>query len=71
MDASGNSSRFSFASGGGWRPIWSAEGRHVLFTSYSAKDLLLLRRAVSGADKEQLVATVPLPSPQQGSAITT
>jgi WD40-like Beta Propeller Repeat len=38
----------------------------VLFTSYSAKDLLLLRRAVSGAEKEQLVATVPLPSSPAG-----
>ena len=66
MDASGNSSRFSFTSGGGWRPIWSANGRHVLFTSYSGKDLLLLRRAISGAEKEQVVATVPLPSVQDG-----
>jgi eukaryotic-like serine/threonine-protein kinase len=66
MDVSGNSSRFSFTSGGAWRPIWSADGRHVLFTSYSGKDLLLLRRPVSGAEKEQVVATVPLPLAQEG-----
>jgi serine/threonine protein kinase/Tol biopolymer transport system component len=59
MEASGATSRFSFASGGATRPIWSADGEHIFFTSFDGERPILLRRAASAAEKEQSVGTVP------------
>ena len=63
MDASGATSRFSFASGGATRPIWSADGEHIFFTAFDGERLLLLRRVASAADKEQIVGTLPIAGP--------
>jgi Tol biopolymer transport system component len=63
MDASGVTSRFSFASGGATRPIWSADGEHIFFTAFDGERLLLLRRVASAADKEQIVGTLPIAGP--------
>ena len=66
MDASGAISRFSFASGGATRPIWSADGEYLFFTSFDGKRPLLLRRVASAADKEQSVGTVPSTGAESG-----
>ena len=66
MDASGAISRFSFASGGATRPIWSADGEHLFFTSFDGERPVLLRRVASAADKEQSVGTVPSTGAESG-----
>ena len=68
MEASGATSRFSFAAGGATRPIWSADGEHIFFTSFDGERPILFRRAASAAEKEQSVGTVPNTGAEFGAA---
>jgi eukaryotic-like serine/threonine-protein kinase len=58
MDAAGGTSRFSFTPGGATGPIWSRDGREILFTSVSDGLIALFRRPTSGTERERLVGTV-------------
>ncbi|MBI4265755.1 MAG: PD40 domain-containing protein [Acidobacteria bacterium] len=55
VDERGSTSRFSF--GGGQSPLWSTDGRHLLYRSNQGS---LVRRIVSGAEKEQEIGTTAL-----------
>jgi eukaryotic-like serine/threonine-protein kinase len=59
MDDRGLAARFSFSSGGGTGPVWSWDGREILFTSVSGEGTTVLRRPTSGLQKERQIATVP------------
>lgn len=56
--ASGDTSRFSFTPAGATRPVWSADGTSISFTSIVGDRLALFRRPVSGAGKERSLGTV-------------
>jgi Tol biopolymer transport system component len=59
MEPTGATSRISFTSAGATGPIWSANGRDILFTSTSDNRLALFRRAASGTEPQRLVGTLP------------
>jgi Tol biopolymer transport system component len=57
--ASGDVSRFTLTPAGATKPVWAADGGHIFFTSVAGERLVLFRRPVSGAAKEELLGTVP------------
>jgi eukaryotic-like serine/threonine-protein kinase len=59
MDSDGTTSRFSFTAGGATEPIWSRDGREVLFTSFDKGKTALFRRPASGTERERLVGIIP------------
>jgi serine/threonine protein kinase len=58
MESTGAMSRFTFNNEGATTPIWSADGRDILFTSTLNGVLTLFRRASSG-EQERPVGTIP------------
>jgi len=59
MDSAGAPSRFSFTAGGAVGPIWSRDGREMLFTSFEKGSVALFRRPASGTERERLVCIIP------------
>jgi eukaryotic-like serine/threonine-protein kinase len=58
MDSTGGTSRFSFTSGGATGPIWSRDGREILFTAIADGLIALFRRPSRGTERERLVGTI-------------
>jgi Tol biopolymer transport system component/tRNA A-37 threonylcarbamoyl transferase component Bud32 len=59
MDSDGAPSRFSFTAGGATGPIWSRDGREMLFTSFEKGSFALFRRPASGTERERLAGVIP------------
>ena len=59
MDSAGATARFSFTAGGATGPIWSRDGREMLFTSIEKGSIALFRRPTSGTERERLVGLIP------------
>jgi Tol biopolymer transport system component len=59
MESTGRTSRFTFTSGGATSPVWSADGREILFTSIADGMIAVFRQPTSGRERERLIAKVP------------
>jgi Tol biopolymer transport system component len=59
MDSTGRTSRLTFADRGAGAPVWSPDGREILFTSIVDGVTEVFRQATSGLGREQQIARVP------------
>jgi hypothetical protein len=59
MDSTGQTSRFTFTSGGATAPIWSPDGREILFNSIVDGVTAVFRQQTSGLERERLIAKLP------------
>ena len=62
MDPSGATSRFSFNAGGAARPIWSPDGRQILYTANDEDRIVLFRRPADGGEREVEIGNVNVPA---------
>jgi dipeptidyl aminopeptidase/acylaminoacyl peptidase len=58
MDSTGRTSRLTFASGGASLPVWSPDGREILFTSIVDGVTAVFRKPTSALEREQQIATL-------------
>ncbi len=59
MESTARMSRLTFAGGGANHPVWSPDGREILFTSLVDGVTAVFRQATSGAERERLIAKLP------------
>ena len=65
LESDGGESRFTFARFGANSPVWSTDGREILFTSFVDGVTAVFRRPTSGREQERLIAK--LPGTEQGA----
>jgi len=51
--------RFTFGGGNNWYPIWTTDGRHIIYTAERGGAANLFWRSVDGSGTEQRLATCP------------
>ena len=59
MESTGRTSRLTFSSGGARTPVWSSDGREILFTSVVDGVTAVFREPTSGREPAKLVARLP------------
>ena len=59
MEPTGRPSRLTFAGGGASTPVWSSDGREILFTSMVDGVTTVFRQPTGGLERERLIAKLP------------
>src|SRR5262245_11137892 len=59
LDSTGRTSRLTFTSGRATLPVWSSDGREILFTSIVDGMAAVFRQPTGGLEREQLIAKLP------------
>src|SRR5262249_33886182 len=59
MESTGRTSRLTFTNGGANTPVWSPDGREILFNSIVDGVTAVFRQPTSGLERERLIAKVP------------
>jgi Tol biopolymer transport system component len=59
MDSTGRTSRLTFTSGRATLPVWSSDGREILFTSIVDGMTAVFRQPTGGLERERLIAKLP------------